>query len=186
MRSAFFARVHDSSIEVLKALYSEPSVLLPILLSDTPAFVQAVSEAVTAKASQASRPILRAHISFLALHFLPAVSQDVAEDAFSRAIFPFLLFSKPKFRTAQAVWEIVENAQKSAPESGLARCESLEGCVGIVRDEERRFLEEAKVRKDNTVPSAFDNVDVMRKINLAVASRMAGEYYFGFEDEIVC
>ena len=186
LRSAFIARVHDSSIEVLKALYSEPSVLLPILLSDTPAFVQAVSEAVTAKTSQASRPILRAHISFLSLHFLPAVSQDVVEDAFSRAIFPFLLFSKPKFRTAQAVWEIVEAAQKSAPDSGLARCESLEGCVEIVRDEERRFLEEAKVRKDKSVPSAFDNVDVMRKINLAVASRMAGEYYFGFEEEIVC
>lgn len=175
MHSAFFARVHDSSIAVLKALYSEPSVLLPILLSDTAAFIQAVSEAVTAKTSQASRAILREHISFLALHFLPAVSQDVVEDAFSRVIFPFLLFSKPKFRTAQAVWEIVETAQKSAPESGLARCESLGGCVEIIRDEERRFLEAAKVEKDKPVPFAFDNADVMRRINLAVASRMAGE-----------
>ncbi|KAH9989552.1 hypothetical protein BJV77DRAFT_1069406 [Russula vinacea] len=172
LRSAFVARVHDTSIEVLKALYSEPSVLLPVLLSDTAAFIQAVSEAVTAKPSQTSRAILRVHISFLALHFLPAVSQDVVEDAFSRAIFPFLLFSKPKFRTAQAVWEIVDAAQKSAPESGLARCESLEGCVEIVKDEERQF-QKAKARKDKSVPSAFDNPDVMRRIDLAVASRMA-------------
>jgi U3 small nucleolar RNA-associated protein 10 len=185
LRSAFVARVHDTSIEVLKALYSEPSVLLPVLLSDTAAFIQAVSEAVTAKPSQTSRAILRVHISFLALHFLPAVSQDVVEDAFSRAIFPFLLFSKPKFRTAQAVWEIVDAAQKSAPESGLARCESLEGCVEIVRDEERQF-QKAKARKDKSVPSAFDNPDVMRRINLAVASRMAGKYDLDAEDKIVC
>jgi U3 small nucleolar RNA-associated protein 10 len=87
-------------------------------------------------------------------------------------IFPFLLFSKPTFRTAQAVWEIVDAAQKSAPESGLARCESLEGCVEIVRDEERRF-QNAKARKDKSVLSAFGNADVMRRINLDVASRMA-------------
>jgi U3 small nucleolar RNA-associated protein 10 len=178
LRSAFLARVHDSSVAVLKALYSEPSALLPVLLSDTPAFIEAVSGAVTAKPSHTSRAILRAHISFLTLHFLPVVSQDVVEDAFSRAIFPFLLFSKPKFRTAQAVWEIVEAAQKNAPESGLARCESLEGCVEIIREEERRFLSEAKARKDKSVPSAFENVDVMRRINLAVASRMAGEFSF--------
>ena len=185
MRSAFIARVHDSSIPVLNALYSDPSVLLPVLLSDTDAFIQAVSESVTAKLSQTSRAILRVHISFLALHFLPAVSQDVVEDAFSRAIFPFLLFSKPKFRTAQAIWEIIDAAQKSAPESGLARCESLEGCVEIVRDEERQF-QKAKTRKDKSATSAFENADVMRRINLAVASRMAGEYSFDVEDEIVC
>ena len=176
MRSAFLARVHDSSVAVLKALYSEPSVLVPVLLSDTPAFIKAVSEVVTAKPSQTSRAILRAHISFLALHFLPLVSQNFVEDAFSQVIFPFLLFSKPKFRTAQAVWEIVEAAQKSAPESGLSRCESLEGCVEIIREEERRFLSEAKARKDKSVSSAFENADSMRRINLAVASRMAGEF----------
>ena len=176
----------DSSVAVLKALYSEPIVLLPILLSDTPEFIKAVSCAVTAKPSHTSRAILRAHISFLALHFLPAVSQDVVEDAFSRAIFPFLLFSKPKYRTALAIWEIVETAQKNAPESGLARCESLQGCVEIIREEEKRFLSEAKARKDKSVPSAFENVEVMCRINLAVASRMAGELSFDFEGEIVC
>ena len=185
MRSAFLARVHDPSVAVLNALYSEPTALLPVLLSDTPAFIKAVSGAVTAKPSHTSRAILRAHISFLALHFLPVVSQDVVEDAFSQAIFPFLLFSKPKFRTAQAVWEIVEAAQKNAPESGLARCESLEGCVEIIREEERRFRREAKARKDKSGQLAFENVDVMRRINLAVASRMAGEFIFEFEGEIV-
>ena len=177
--------MHDSSVAVLKALYSEPSTLLPILLSDAPAFIKAVSGAVTSKPSHTSRVIIRAHISFLALHFLPAVSQDVVEDAFSRVIFPFLLFSKPKFRTAQAVWEIVEAAQKNAPESGLARCESLEGCVEIIREEERRFYSEAKTRKDKSVPSAFENVEVMRRINLTVASRMAGEFSFDFEGKNV-
>lgn len=174
LRSAFLARVHDPSIVVLKALYSDPAALLPVLLSDPTAFVKAVSEAVTSKPAQDSRAILRMHISFLALHLIPAVSQDVVEEAFSHAIFPFLLFTKPKFRTAQAVWEIVEAAQKSAPEAGLARCESIQGCVEILKEEERQFLEHAQIRKDKSTPSAFENTNVMRKINLAVASRMAG------------
>ena len=114
------------------------------------------------------------HLSFLALHLLPAISQDVVEDAFSHAIFPFLLFSKPKFRTAQAVWEIVEAAQKNAPEAGLARCESIQGCSEILKEEERRFLEHAQMRKDKFERSAFENIDFMLKINLAVATRMAG------------
>ncbi|KAH8987299.1 hypothetical protein EDB92DRAFT_1876367 [Lactarius akahatsu] len=172
-RSAFLARVHDPSITVLKALYSDPAVLLPVLLSDPSPFVKAVSEAVTSKPVQAFRAILRMHLSFLALHLLPAVSQDVVEEAFSHAIFPFLLFSKPKFRTAQAVWEVVNAAQKSAPEAGLACCESVQGCAEILKEEERHFLEHAQTRKDKSNPSAFENTDVMRKVNLAVASRMA-------------
>ena len=175
MRSAFLARVHDSSIAVLKALYSDPAILLPLLLSDPSAFVKAVSEAVVSKPVQASRAILRIHLSFLTLHLLPVVSQDVVEEAFSHALFPFLLFSKPKFRTAQAVWEIVEAAQKNAPEAGLARCESIQGCSEILKEEERRFLEHSQTRKDKSDPlSAFENIEVMRKINMAVASRMAG------------
>ncbi|KAH9044915.1 hypothetical protein EDB83DRAFT_2406035 [Lactarius deliciosus] len=172
-RSAFLARVHDPSITVLKALYSDPAVLLPVLLSDPSPFIKAVSEAVTSKPVQASRAILRMHLSFLASHLLPAVSQDVVEEAFSHAIFPFLLFSKPKFRTAQAVWEVVDAAQKSAPEAGLACCESVQGCAEILKEEERHFLEHAQTRKDKSNPSAFENTDVMRKVNLAVASRMA-------------
>ncbi|KAH9033947.1 hypothetical protein EDB84DRAFT_1578278 [Lactarius hengduanensis] len=172
-RSAFLVRVHDPSITVLKALYSDPAVLLPVLLSDPSPFVKAVSEAVTSKPVQASRVILRMHLSFLASHLLPAVSQDVVEEAFSHAIFPFLLFSKPKFRTAQAVWEVVDAAQKCAPEAGLACCESVQGCAEILKEEERHFLEHAQTRKDKSNPSAFENTDVMRKVNLAVASRMA-------------
>ena len=182
MHSAFLARVRDPSIAVLKALYSEPSILAPILVSNPTTFIKAVSEAILAKPSQASRVILRLHLSFLTLHFLPIVPQDVVEDAFSHTIFPFLLFSKPKFRTVQAVWEIVEAAQKDEPKHGLAQCESLRGCIEIIREEEKQFLEKAKTRKDNTVPSAFENADVMRRVNLAVASRMAGEYWFDFED----
>jgi len=178
LRSAFLARVHDSSISVLKALYSEPSVLLPVLQSDPAPFIKAVSEAVVAKSSQVSRAILRTHLSFLALHLLPVVPQDLVENAFSHAFFPFLLFSKPKFRTAQTVWEIVEAAQKSTPEVGLARCESLEGCVEVMKEEERRFLERTRTRKDKSVASAFENVEVMSRVNLAVASRMAGESWF--------
>jgi U3 small nucleolar RNA-associated protein 10 len=177
--------VHDSSFAVLEALYSEPSVLLPVLLSDPAAFVKAVSEVVTAKPSQTSRAILRAHLSFLALHFLPQVSPEVVDDAFSHVIFPFLLFSKPKSRTAQAVWEIVETAQNSAPEAGLAHCESLKGCIDILKEEERQFLDKAEALKDKSVQSAFQNVEVMRKVNLGVASRMAGEYCLDFEGNVV-
>ncbi|KAI9435473.1 hypothetical protein H4582DRAFT_1969649 [Lactarius indigo] len=154
VRSAFLARVHDPSIAVLKALYSDPAVLLPVLLSDPSTFVKGISEAVTSKPVQASR--------------------DVVEEAFSHAVFPFLLFSKPKFRTAQAVWEIVEAAQKGSPEAGLARCESIQGCTEILKEEERHFFG-THLRRGRTSPTCpqFENTDVMRKVNLAVASRMA-------------
>ncbi|KAI9454082.1 hypothetical protein F5148DRAFT_1378333 [Russula earlei] len=170
LRSAFLARVHDPSITVLKALYSDPSALLPVLLSDTSAFVMAVSDAVRSKSSQVSRAILRTHLSFLAFHILPETSHDIVEDAFSRAIFPFLLFSKPKFRTAQAVWEIVEAARKRAPETGLAQCESLVDCVELVKGEERQFSENVT---DKSVISTLSDPNVMCRVNLAVASRMA-------------
>jgi U3 small nucleolar RNA-associated protein 10 len=168
--------MHDSSIVVLNALYSKPSVLLPILLPDSSTFIKAVTEAIIAKPAQSSRAILRTHLSFLVEHLLSAASQDVVEDAFFNAIFPFLLFSKPKFRTAQAVWEIVEAAQETTPEAGFARCSSIEGCIDILKEEERQFLEKAKARKDKSLPSAFEDTEVMRRVNLAVASRMAGEY----------
>ncbi|KAI0295094.1 armadillo-type protein [Multifurca ochricompacta] len=173
LRSAFLSRVHDSSIAVLEALYSEPSVLAPILVSDPSAFIKAVSEAVIGTAAQTSRAVLRMHLSFIALHLLPAVSQDVVEDAFMQLIFPYLLFSKPKFRTAQAVWEIVQAAQKNAPDAGLGRCESIVGCTEILKEEERQYQEMVRPRKDGSVPSAFEDTGVMRRVNLAIASRMA-------------
>ncbi|KAI0270487.1 hypothetical protein BC834DRAFT_967272 [Gloeopeniophorella convolvens] len=154
MRSALLARVHDSNLAVLNALYSEPSTILPVFLSDPSAFIDAVSEAVSIKAVQSSRQILRAHLSFLASYFLPAVPQDVVEDALSRAIFPFLLFSKPKYRTAQAVWEIVEAAQTEVPDAGLA-------------------FWGARARKDKSASFGFEGAEVMCRVNLAIASRMA-------------
>lgn len=43
-----------------------------------------------------------------------------------------------------------------------------------MKEEERRFLEHAQMRKDKFERSAFENIDFMLKINLAVATRMAG------------
>jgi U3 small nucleolar RNA-associated protein 10 len=129
-----------------------------------------------------ARAVLIAHVAFLAGHFsktYPELSQAVQE----RVLFPYLLASRPKFRTARGVW-------KALKEVGGTTTGWLRGCVDIW---EKADLLRGKKDEEN------DETDVDIKnicqVNLDVAAKIAGAcsfsmmsfaYLFIFRREYPC
>ena len=112
-------------------------------------------------------------MAFVIDHFSPAVvaSAEVAGldiAIFQQLLFPFLLFSKPRHKTASLVWELIE-ANERVPCDGmrLSRDGLLGGCVEVVR------WEEGKVAAD-----ARGNIETMANINIALATKLAGMHQF--------
>ncbi|CDO68791.1 hypothetical protein BN946_scf184989.g57 [Trametes cinnabarina] len=179
--STLLLRVHDSDASVLKALYtSNPQTAVRVLLTPTPtAYLDALVQALHGSSAKPSRDVIRAHFSFLLSHFLPALAAQ-EEDAqklreLTRRIavdiiLPFLLYTKPRMKTAQTIWGILEAAE----DQGLnpAMFELLGGCVEAVRWEQQRPSAGAKDKDGNK-----NNMDVplMTKINIAVAAKIAGK-----------
>lgn len=161
IHSALLARVQDTNINVLDALYDRPSVILPILLKDSQAYVNYLSHALSAPGSKPKRNILRIHLTFLATHFCPCVDSTVLEEVFYRLFFPFLLYSKPRQHTADAVWDII--TQHQGLKSSIWTFELLSGCGATVRAEKEKAVESAERMND---------------INMAIASSFASEFFF--------
>lgn len=151
--SALLARAHDTKASVIQALYSAPSAILPILSSSSESYIVAVTQALS---TNSSRPLIRAHLSFLASHFCNA-NVSLIPEIFIKCFFPFLLFSKSKKETAKAVWEIIE-----AEKDGIGKYEILQGCVDDWRWQSDK--------------PAGESIDVMASTNMALAARMAGEW----------
>lgn len=81
---------------------------------------------------------------------------------FHRLIFPFLLFSKPRRKTAELIWEIIGN-DFSLP-LGSSVTDWLAGCAALVRTEE--------------APEGSDSVNNLNQINLSISAKIAGEFPF--------
>lgn len=161
--------MQDSNATVLEALYSQPEQLLPILLNDTLAYIETVARALHAPSGESpSRNVLKAHLSFVTSYLYPALSQggkvELAAQVLDHIFFPFLLFTKPRQRTAGIVWELIEASENVA--GSIAKCEILAGCVDAVRWEEN---------KSATPENKEKAPGTMSKVNLAIASRVAGE-----------
>ncbi|KAJ3005360.1 hypothetical protein NUW54_g4371 [Trametes sanguinea] len=153
--STLLLRVHDSDATVLKALYtSSPDVAVHALLTPTPtAYLDALIQALHGSSAKPSRDVIRAHFSFLFSHFLPALSSREEDTEKTREVtrriavdivLPFLLFTKPRMKTAQTVWGILETAE----DQGLdpAMFELLGGCVEAVRQHGRAADDEGQPR----------------------------------------
>ncbi|KAG1896221.1 uncharacterized protein F5891DRAFT_1054817 [Suillus fuscotomentosus] len=160
IQSALLARVYDTHAGVLHVLYSSPEVFLSTVTSSiTP---QKLLDAIVSQIGPdpPARAVLIAHVAFLAGHFsktYPDLSQAVQESV----LFPYLLASKSKFRTARGVW-------KALKEAGGTATGWLRGCVDIW---EKADLLRRKNDEEN------DEADVdMEKIcqaNLDVAAKIA-------------
>ncbi|TBU55148.1 armadillo-type protein [Dichomitus squalens] len=182
--SALLLRVHDTSASVLQALYTtSPENTANALLAASPGtgsvYLDALKQALNGMSVKPSRDATRAHLTFLLTHFLPAASrasagageeQEEGESEESRErsrhvfmdiLLPFLLYSKPRLKTAQAVWGILEAAEENASK-GFA-FELLGGCVEAVRWEQAR----PGADKEGSDPQ------LLTKINLAVAAKIA-------------
>ena len=96
------------------------------------------------------------------------------KEVFERIIFSFLLFSKPRQKTAQMVWEILETAETHS-KIGIESYEIISGCVDVLRWEEGQVGKKKRKRKDD---GGFESLQVMSKVNLSIASRMAGKCLF--------
>ncbi|KAJ8482003.1 hypothetical protein ONZ51_g5640 [Trametes cubensis] len=177
--SSLLLRVYDNDPSVLKALYTtSPELAVQALLaSSSTAYLDTLAQALHGSSAKSSRDVIRAHLSFLLSHFLPTLVSQETDGEKSREltrriaidiILPFLLFTKPRMKTAQAVWAILENAE----DQGLdpAMFELLGGCVEAVRWEQQRPGVDTKGKETDK-----ENMDValLTKINIAVAAKIA-------------
>lgn len=190
--SALLLRVNDTSIHVLQTLYTtSPETVTQAFLSLSPtAYLDALKQALHDTSSKMSRDVIRAHLTFLLSHFLPgAAASSAPEDdhegdeseenrerarrVFMEILMPFLLYSKPRMKTAQAVWEILEST-----EGGGVSFELLGGCVDAMKWEQARPVAGAK-DKDGDNNEGID-VALSPKVNLAVAAKIAGRPSLSF------
>ena len=168
--------MHDNDPSVLKALYTtSPELAVQALLA--PSYLDTLAQALHGSSAKPSRDVIRAHLSFLLSHFLPTLVSQETDGEKSREltrriaidiILPFLLFTKPRMKTAQAVWAILENAE----DQGLdpAMFELLGGCVEAVRWEQQRPGVDAKGKETDK-----ENMDValLTKITVMFSPRFA-------------
>ncbi|KAG6888637.1 hypothetical protein C0992_007989 [Termitomyces sp. T32_za158] len=147
IHSALLARVQDTNQNVVDALFNQPSAILPVVCNDADTYIDYLSTILTAPGSKPKRSFLRAHLTFLTTHFIPANTSRVG-DVFHRVIFPFLLFSKPRQHSAEVVWDILA-AQKT-----LGDYDWLAGCTSIVVEERAKDTADA-VEKMSTINTTF-------------------------------
>ncbi|TFY70773.1 hypothetical protein EVG20_g2223 [Dentipellis fragilis] len=168
IHTALLGRVLDNTPQILTALYAEPSAVVPIFRTHSASYISALSTALTSK-SQHTRETLRIHVAFLADHYTPGAGPAVTKEVFERIVFPFLLFSKPRQKSAVSVWGILDVSEAQGErEPGLREYELLAGCADVVRWEEGQVG-----RKKRGGAGGLESMQVMANANMAVAARMA-------------
>ncbi|KAF5351352.1 hypothetical protein D9758_008071 [Tetrapyrgos nigripes] len=158
IRQSLLSRVQDTHQLVLDALYRNPVTLLAAVLDNSTQYIDTLDVALNSANSKLKHALLKLHFSFLISHFCPKAEQSSLRDAFQRIIFPYLLYSKPRQRTANLVWDLVEEhaLTNSALASNVA-FEILRGCTDV-----------RKASQDEE-----DSSEKMAKLNLAISSNMA-------------
>ena len=87
--------------------------------------------------------------------------QGVMDALYSeRIIFPFLLYSKPRQRTADVVWDIISSFPHS-PGNNPDIHEWIIGCASIVKAEKEK--------------AGSDGIETMVRLNLALSCQIARE-----------
>ncbi|KAF7307826.1 U3 small nucleolar RNA-associated protein 10 [Mycena kentingensis (nom. inval.)] len=145
IQAALLARIQDTSLPVLTALYANTSSLLSVAAADPSAYLDSLSAALQAKPK---RQLLRMHMEFL----VQLGGASVQADVFHKILFPFLLFSKTRQHSAEIVWNAIASA---APSMSY---ELLKGCC-----EAKNAAEEAQDTDEGK----------MERVNQAVAAKLA-------------
>ncbi|KAF8889071.1 hypothetical protein BD779DRAFT_1714897 [Infundibulicybe gibba] len=144
------ASISDEGSAGSKELESIRAALLARILDTdliTPSTV--ASRALNALTPKPSKSILRTHLS---------MDKSFWSQVFYQILAPFLLYSKPRQRTADLVWDVITSSFDSGDEYEL-----LKGCIAIVKSAKEK-----------------DSQDVMEKMsetNTAVASLIAGWFF---------
>ncbi|OBZ74951.1 U3 small nucleolar RNA-associated protein 10 [Grifola frondosa] len=163
--------IHDTNSRVLHELYEVgQEQVVPILLQDGETYVISMRDILHGTNAKSSRDIVRLHLTFLDQYFFPAAYEQNAQLAarvIDQLVFPYLLFSKPKHKTTNMVWSILEAGEGNVDKMSIGRHELLGGCVDAVRWEQARHP--TGTQKD----SADSNVALLTKINMALASKIS-------------
>ena len=160
IRNALISRIQDNDILILEALY-ENAAITQIISSDPQAYISSLSLAIGAT-EKPKRSLLRCHLTYLASHFWTIAEVSTRELIFHQLIFPFLLFSRPRRKTAELVWGIIGN-DLSHP-LGSSVTDWLAGCAALVKTEE--------------VSEGSDSINNLNKINLNISEKIAGGFLF--------
>lgn len=134
--------------------------------SDPQAYISSLSVAIGATAKP-KRNVLRLHFSYLASHFWATAEVSTQELLFHQVIFPFLLFSKPRQKTAELVWEII--GKDVSQSLGTSFTDWLAGCAALAEG----------------APENGDSVDSMNHINLSISEKIAGAFSLYCDGEIL-
>jgi len=161
MSSALLARVLDTNPQVLEVLYHKPSIIVPIISKNWRTYIDSLVHALCTVNTKPNRLVLRIHLTFLVLHFCRTTNPSVLAEVFHRIFFPFLLFSKPRQRTAVVVWEVISQGLNGS--DGVDVFELLRGCADGCKWENGM--------------DGVDSVVKMSSINTEIASKMAGWYF---------
>jgi U3 small nucleolar RNA-associated protein 10 len=120
-----------------------------------------------------SRALTKAHVSFIAGHFYPSISDTPGYSELQvfialHILFPQLIFSKVRSKSTSLVWEILESCEKQASSSSISSHELFRGCIEAVR------WEEGKAPKE-TSEASYERTQTMADANVALAAKLAGK-----------
>jgi U3 small nucleolar RNA-associated protein 10 len=160
IRNALVSRIQDNDISILEALY-ENAAITPIFSSDPQAYISSLSLAI-GTTEKLKRNLLRCHLTYLTSHFWITAEVSTQELIFHQLIFPFLLFSRPRRKTAELVWEIIGNDLPQPLGSSVA--DWLAGCAALVKTEE--------------AAEGSDSINNLNQINLSISAKIAGGFSF--------
>lgn len=159
LKNALLARLYDSSSVVLEALYMELATIVP-LVSDANT-LKALAESLLTQTT--SRPVLRAHLSFLCNGFYEA-KPELGLQVLLQIILPHALFTKSKQKSAMSVWEVVTSSKLSSHKLLKGLKEAVKEVVGGLKDGEKASI----------------SAEEMAKTNAAVAKALSGTFPFPF------
>lgn len=157
--SAFLARVHDSDLQVLEALYAEPAVLTRVFSQNATTYIDNLSQAIVTPSAKPKRSVIRIHLSYLVSHLCPSLDTTVLDQVFHEILFPFLLFSKPRQRTAELVWDIIAQHLEDPKYNAALGFGLINGFAGVVNE-----------MKDKNNDA---NVEKMASLNATLSSKIA-------------
>ncbi len=161
---------------MLEELYSEPAQLVSILMADPASYIGTLTHILhTSTGPSPGRKLVKLHLAVVASHLYPILAQgdnkDMRDQVFYNIFFPFLLFSKPRQKIASLAWELIELSEKENSDAALGRHELLAGCADAVRWEEQRTSDTQTHDEDS-----YHATELLARVNLALAAKMAGEY----------
>ncbi|KJA17838.1 hypothetical protein HYPSUDRAFT_191636 [Hypholoma sublateritium FD-334 SS-4] len=157
IRSTLIARVQDTNVEVLEALYEHPEAITPIFASSPKEYLSSLSTTMTSQ-NKLKRNLVRLHLGYLASSFAAEADASTQKEIFHQILFPFLLFSKSRQKTTELVWDVIDSILLQL--SGGVIAEWLSGCPA--------FVNAGKVTED-----VNDDVDSMNQLNHSIAEKIA-------------